>query len=58
VAPRFHPHWQSLRARPRTKSLSLRAHIHHADIITIEGQSYRRSAAEQRAAARKTTATR
>ena len=28
--------------------------IHHADIITIEGQSYRRRAAEESAAARKT----
>ena len=30
--------------------------IHHADIITIEEQSYRRSAAEESAAARKTKA--
>jgi len=32
--------------------------IHHADIITIEGQSYRRRAAEESAAARKTKAMR
>jgi DNA replication protein DnaC len=32
--------------------------IHHADIITIEGQSYRRRAAEESAAARKTKAKR
>ena len=32
--------------------------IHHADIISIEGQSYRRRAAEESAAARKTKAKR
>jgi DNA replication protein DnaC len=32
--------------------------IHHADIITIDGQSFRRRAADQSAAARKTKAKR